>query len=106
MLFSIDGRFNIWTKKSCKLLGFKVVDRGCCGTCKIEVIFLCNHLEPTCANDSDYENSKLDEASKDETPASEPLIDEDSILRANKRQILEENKNPKELLTNDEPINF
>jgi len=46
---------------------------------------------------SDYEKSKPDEASKDETPAPEQLIDEDSILRTNKRQILEENKNPKEL---------
>ncbi|KAF7817659.1 GDSL esterase/lipase EXL1-like [Senna tora] len=34
--------------------GFKVVDRGCCGTGIIEVAELCNHLVPTCPNNSDY----------------------------------------------------
>ncbi|XP_028784675.1 GDSL esterase/lipase EXL3-like [Neltuma alba] len=34
--------------------GFKVGDRGCCGTGKIEVAELCNHLQQTCADDSEY----------------------------------------------------
>ncbi|KAK4275092.1 hypothetical protein QN277_018233 [Acacia crassicarpa] len=34
--------------------GFKVGDRGCCGTGKIEVTELCNHLTPTCDDDSEY----------------------------------------------------
>ncbi|XP_027332633.1 GDSL esterase/lipase EXL3-like isoform X2 [Abrus precatorius] len=34
--------------------GYKVGDRGCCGTGKIEVTFLCNNLDPTCPNVSDY----------------------------------------------------
>ncbi|XP_019453259.1 PREDICTED: GDSL esterase/lipase EXL1-like [Lupinus angustifolius] len=34
--------------------GYKVGDRGCCGTGTIEVTFLCNHLDPTCPNVLDY----------------------------------------------------
>ncbi|XP_004499292.1 GDSL esterase/lipase EXL1-like [Cicer arietinum] len=34
--------------------GYKVGDRGCCGTGKIEVTYLCTQLEPTCPNDLDY----------------------------------------------------
>ncbi|XP_024988225.1 GDSL esterase/lipase At1g58725-like [Cynara cardunculus var. scolymus] len=34
--------------------GLEVVDRGCCGTGKIEVVFLCNNLSSTCYNDSKY----------------------------------------------------
>ncbi|XP_028794254.1 GDSL esterase/lipase EXL3-like [Neltuma alba] len=34
--------------------GFQVVNRGCCGTGKIEVAVLCNPLEPTCADVSNY----------------------------------------------------
>ncbi|KAK4275086.1 hypothetical protein QN277_018225 [Acacia crassicarpa] len=35
--------------------GFKVGERGCCGiTGEIEVAELCNHLQPTCADDSEY----------------------------------------------------
>ncbi|TKY57612.1 GDSL esterase/lipase EXL3 [Spatholobus suberectus] len=34
--------------------GYKVGDRGCCGTGKLEVALLCNHLEPTCPNVLDY----------------------------------------------------
>ncbi|XP_027333157.1 GDSL esterase/lipase EXL3-like [Abrus precatorius] len=34
--------------------GYKVVDRGCCGTGKIEVAVLCNPLDATCPNAADY----------------------------------------------------
>ncbi|CAJ2675782.1 unnamed protein product [Trifolium pratense] len=34
--------------------GYKVGDRGCCGTGKIEVTYLCNHLDSICPNDLDY----------------------------------------------------
>ncbi|KAJ1421600.1 SGNH hydrolase superfamily [Sesbania bispinosa] len=34
--------------------GYKVVDRGCCGTGKIEVSVLCNPLDATCPNPSEY----------------------------------------------------
>ncbi|CAJ2675786.1 unnamed protein product [Trifolium pratense] len=34
--------------------GYKIGDRGCCGTGKIEVTYLCNHLDPICSNDLDY----------------------------------------------------
>ncbi|XP_054819336.1 GDSL esterase/lipase EXL1-like [Prosopis cineraria] len=34
--------------------GFKVGDKGCCGTGEIEVTELCNHLTPTCPVDSEY----------------------------------------------------
>ncbi|XP_028784677.1 GDSL esterase/lipase EXL3 [Neltuma alba] len=34
--------------------GFKVGDKGCCGTGTIEVTELCNHLTPTCPVDSEY----------------------------------------------------
>ncbi|XP_054818058.1 GDSL esterase/lipase EXL3-like isoform X1 [Prosopis cineraria] len=34
--------------------GFEVGDRGCCGTGEIEVAELCNHLQQTCADDSEY----------------------------------------------------
>ncbi|KAI4316965.1 hypothetical protein L6164_024886 [Bauhinia variegata] len=34
--------------------GFKVVDKGCCGTGSIEVSILCNHLNPTCTDVSNY----------------------------------------------------
>ncbi|KAL4578993.1 hypothetical protein LXL04_015128 [Taraxacum kok-saghyz] len=34
--------------------GLEVVDRGCCGTGNIEVSILCNHLLPTCPDDSKY----------------------------------------------------
>jgi len=41
-------------KISLPLVGYKVGDRGCCGTGKLEVTYLCNHLQPTCQNDLDY----------------------------------------------------
>ncbi|XP_061366012.1 GDSL esterase/lipase EXL3-like [Gastrolobium bilobum] len=34
--------------------GYEVGDRGCCGTGKLEVSFLCNYLESTCPNVMDY----------------------------------------------------
>ncbi|QHN84023.1 hypothetical protein HN51_038632 [Arachis hypogaea] len=34
--------------------GYKVEDRGCCGTGKIEVTFLCTQLQPTCPNVLDH----------------------------------------------------
>ncbi|CAL0305876.1 unnamed protein product [Lupinus luteus] len=34
--------------------GFKVADRGCCGTGKLEVSILCNHLDATCSDASEY----------------------------------------------------
>ncbi|MED6180793.1 GDSL esterase/lipase exl3 [Stylosanthes scabra] len=34
--------------------GYKVVDRGCCGTGKLEVAVLCNPLDSTCPNPSEY----------------------------------------------------
>ncbi|KAK7321815.1 hypothetical protein VNO77_32784 [Canavalia gladiata] len=34
--------------------GYKVVDRGCCGTGKLEVAVLCNPLDATCSNASEY----------------------------------------------------
>ncbi|KAL2344608.1 hypothetical protein Fmac_005893 [Flemingia macrophylla] len=34
--------------------GYKVVDRGCCGTGKLEVAVLCNPLDATCSNVSEY----------------------------------------------------
>ncbi|KAI4336754.1 hypothetical protein L6164_015242 [Bauhinia variegata] len=34
--------------------GFKVVDKGCCGTGSIEVSVLCNRLDPTCPDASNY----------------------------------------------------
>ncbi|KAF7829552.1 GDSL esterase/lipase EXL3-like [Senna tora] len=34
--------------------GYKVVDKGCCGTGNIEVSVLCNPLSPTCPDVSDY----------------------------------------------------
>ncbi|KAJ9542076.1 hypothetical protein OSB04_028582 [Centaurea solstitialis] len=32
----------------------EVIDKGCCGTGNIEVIFLCNKLSSTCYDDSKY----------------------------------------------------
>ncbi|CAK8569125.1 unnamed protein product [Lathyrus sativus] len=37
-----------------KKYGYKVADRGCCGTGKLEVSILCNPLTPTCADNSEY----------------------------------------------------
>ncbi|CAI8606619.1 unnamed protein product [Vicia faba] len=34
--------------------GFKVVDRGCCGTGKLEVAVLCNPFDTTCSDASEY----------------------------------------------------
>ncbi|KAL1343964.1 hypothetical protein HN51_017880 [Arachis hypogaea] len=34
--------------------GYKVVDRGCCGTGKLEVAVLCNPLDATCPDASEY----------------------------------------------------
>ncbi|WJX09182.1 hypothetical protein P8452_00042 [Trifolium repens] len=34
--------------------GYKVEDRGCCGTGIIEVVLLCNHLVSTCPNDMEF----------------------------------------------------
>ncbi|CAJ2675780.1 unnamed protein product [Trifolium pratense] len=34
--------------------GYKVEDRGCCGTGIIEVVLLCNHLASTCPNDLEF----------------------------------------------------
>nr|KYP46313.1 GDSL esterase/lipase EXL3 [Cajanus cajan] len=34
--------------------GYKVADRGCCGTGKLEVSVLCNHLDGTCPDDTEY----------------------------------------------------
>ncbi|RDY07439.1 GDSL esterase/lipase EXL3 [Mucuna pruriens] len=34
--------------------GYKVMDRGCCGTGKLEVAVLCNPLDSTCSNASEY----------------------------------------------------
>ncbi|KAL3505420.1 hypothetical protein ACH5RR_035261 [Cinchona calisaya] len=37
-----------------KNYGFEVVDRGCCGTGLVEVVFLCNNYSKTCDDDSKY----------------------------------------------------
>ncbi|KAK9062728.1 hypothetical protein SSX86_019917 [Deinandra increscens subsp. villosa] len=37
-----------------KKYGFDVVDKGCCGTGKAEVLYLCNKLTPTCPDRSKY----------------------------------------------------
>ncbi|KAK7382935.1 hypothetical protein VNO78_28599 [Psophocarpus tetragonolobus] len=37
-----------------KKYGYKVGDKGCCGTGFIEVVFLCNRFTPLCSNDLDY----------------------------------------------------
>ncbi|KAK7382934.1 hypothetical protein VNO78_28598 [Psophocarpus tetragonolobus] len=37
-----------------KKYGYKVGDRGCCGSGNLEVALTCNHLEPTCPNVLDY----------------------------------------------------
>ncbi|KAK9050614.1 hypothetical protein SSX86_030416 [Deinandra increscens subsp. villosa] len=37
-----------------KKFGFDVVDKGCCGTGAIEVVYLCNKLTPTCLDRSKY----------------------------------------------------
>ncbi|KAK1388556.1 GDSL esterase/lipase EXL3 [Heracleum sosnowskyi] len=37
-----------------QLYGIEVVDRGCCGTGKLEVALLCNQLSQTCLDDSKY----------------------------------------------------
>ncbi|XP_054796783.1 GDSL esterase/lipase EXL3-like [Prosopis cineraria] len=37
-----------------KRYGFQVVDRGCCGTGEIEVAVLCNPLDATCGDASNY----------------------------------------------------
>ncbi|KAL2346230.1 hypothetical protein Fmac_000230 [Flemingia macrophylla] len=34
--------------------GYKVADRGCCGTGKLEVSVLCNHLDTTCRDATEY----------------------------------------------------
>ncbi|KAK7382933.1 hypothetical protein VNO78_28597 [Psophocarpus tetragonolobus] len=34
--------------------GYKVMDRGCCGTGKLEVAVLCNPFDATCSNVSEY----------------------------------------------------
>ncbi|WVY89025.1 hypothetical protein V8G54_037876, partial (chloroplast) [Vigna mungo] len=34
--------------------GYKVGDRGCCGTGTIEVVLLCNRFTPLCSNDLEY----------------------------------------------------
>ncbi|XP_027354611.1 GDSL esterase/lipase EXL3-like [Abrus precatorius] len=34
--------------------GFKVGDKGCCGTGTIESAVFCNHLAPTCSDEQDY----------------------------------------------------
>ncbi|KAI3724387.1 hypothetical protein L2E82_36161 [Cichorium intybus] len=34
--------------------GLDVIDRGCCGTGLLEVVFLCNRLSPTCLDDSKF----------------------------------------------------
>jgi hypothetical protein len=52
-VFSIDWIIN-FGKICCQLVGYKIGDRGCCGTGKIEVTYLCNHLDPICPNDLDY----------------------------------------------------
>lgn len=36
------------------ILGFEIVDRGCCGTGKVEVSWMCNELSSTCSNISKY----------------------------------------------------
>ena len=36
------------------IAGYKVVDRGCCGTGKLEVAVLCNPLDATCPDASEY----------------------------------------------------
>ncbi|XP_014504189.1 GDSL esterase/lipase EXL3-like [Vigna radiata var. radiata] len=37
-----------------KKYGYEVMDRGCCGTGKLEVAVLCNPLDSTCSNASEY----------------------------------------------------
>ncbi|CAI8600131.1 unnamed protein product [Vicia faba] len=34
--------------------GYKIADKGCCGTGKLEASILCNPLTPTCADNSEY----------------------------------------------------
>lgn len=34
--------------------GYKVADKGCCGTGKLEVSVLCNPLSATCPDNSEY----------------------------------------------------
>lgn len=34
--------------------GYKVGDKGCCGTGTIEVVLLCNRFTPLCPNDLEY----------------------------------------------------
>lgn len=48
------NELNFWKIFPCVIAGYNVGDRGCCGTGKIEVTFLCNHLDPTCPNVLDY----------------------------------------------------
>ncbi|KAM7462534.1 hypothetical protein LguiA_030655 [Lonicera macranthoides] len=36
------------------IYGFEVVDRGCCGTGKIEITMLCNKITPTCPDSSKF----------------------------------------------------
>lgn len=36
------------------IAGFKVVEKGCCGTGNIEVAVLCNKFDTTCENPSDH----------------------------------------------------
>ena len=36
------------------ILGFEIVDRGCCGTGEVEVSWMCNALSRTCSNISNY----------------------------------------------------
>lgn len=36
------------------IAGYKVGDRGCCGTGEVEAAVLCNSLAPPCADVSDY----------------------------------------------------
>lgn len=38
----------------CPTAGYKVGDRGCCGTGNLEVALTCNHLDATCSNVLDY----------------------------------------------------
>ena len=53
--YYIFNKFTILTcAKCCPISGYEVGDRGCCGTGKIEVTFLCNRLQPTCPNVLDY----------------------------------------------------
>ncbi|KOM49068.1 hypothetical protein LR48_Vigan07g277200 [Vigna angularis] len=47
------GRFSNGKVPS-DLIGYKVGDRGCCGTGTIEVVLLCNRFTPLCSNDLEY----------------------------------------------------